>query len=75
MIDFLGDWKRTNYCGALRAADIGREVLLMGWALRRRDHGGLIFIDLRDREGLAQIVFDPDNCPEAHAKEIGRAHV
>ncbi|MGH7862075.1 MAG: aspartate--tRNA ligase [Candidatus Dormibacteraceae bacterium] len=54
------------HCGSLRAADAGRELELFGWVGRRRDHGGLIFIDLRDRWGLVQIVINPQTAPEAH---------
>lgn len=62
----LDDWKRTHTCGELTLADNGAEVCLMGWVQYRRDHGGLIFVDLRDRYGLTQIVFSPEIAPEAH---------
>ena len=68
MLDFLGELKRTHRCGDLRAPDEGKPVVLMGWVHRRRDHGQLIFIDLRDRAGLVQVVFHKDRAAEAHAK-------
>ena len=51
---------RTVYCGKLNASNVGQEVTLCGWVNRRRDLGGLIFIDMRDREGIVQVFFDPD---------------
>jgi aspartyl-tRNA synthetase len=68
LLDALGNLKRTNYCGDLRAPDADKDVILMGWVHRRRDLGQLIFIDLRDRAGLAQIVFNKELHPEAHEK-------
>ncbi len=70
--DQLGEWKRSCYCGEPRSGLVGQELILMGWALRRRDHGGLIFVDLRDRSGIVQIVFNPEISQSAHeqAKQI-----
>ena len=68
MIDLLGDLKRTDYCGSLNKKDVNREVTLLGWVQRRRDLGGLIFIELRDRQGIVQVVFNPELSSGPHEK-------
>jgi aspartyl-tRNA synthetase len=67
-LDELADLRRTHAAGDVRVGLVGREVVLAGWVQRRRDHGGVIFVDLRDREYLVQVVFRPDVSPEAHER-------
>src|SRR6201998_2228671 len=68
MLDFLGDLKRTHMCGELRASDAGSKVVLMGWVNKRRDLGNLIFLDLRDRSGITQVVVTSDAGAAVHDK-------
>jgi aspartyl-tRNA synthetase len=73
MARFIDDIKRSHYCGALRADDIGKEVVLFGWIAHRRNFGGCIFIDLRDRDGITQVVFDTSFEPGDVARHEGLA--
>jgi aspartyl-tRNA synthetase len=68
LLDFLGNLQRTHYCGALRASDEGRDAIVMGWVSGRRDLGNLLFLDIRDRTGIVQVVFNKESQPVAHAK-------
>lgn len=76
-LDDLGDWRKTHSCNSLGRGHVGETVVLMGWVQRRRDHGGLIFVDLRDREGLTQVVFDPqfDAVAHEHAHSLRSEYV
>ena len=72
---FVSELKRTTYCGLLRASHQDQTVHLMGWVDTRRDHGGLVFVDLRDREGLVQVVLDPNVVSMSQAKEVRNEYV
>jgi aspartyl-tRNA synthetase len=67
-MESMGQLVRTHFCNDLGVSDVGQEVVLMGWVMRRRDHGGVIFVDLRDRKGITQVVFNPVIDAEVHAK-------
>ena len=67
-LDQMGALRRTHACGAVGAEEIGTEVVVAGWVQSRRDHGGVIFVDLRDRDGLVQVVFRPEVAADAHAR-------
>ncbi|MGH9905474.1 MAG: OB-fold nucleic acid binding domain-containing protein, partial [Pyrinomonadaceae bacterium] len=77
MLDNLGNLQRTHSCGTLRPEDVCKTVTLMGWVARRRDFGVLTFFDLRDRDGLTQVVFNAESSPAAHtrAKEVRGEYV
>lgn len=77
MLDFLGDLRRTHMCGTLRTSDAGKKAVLMGWVNRRRDLGNIIFIDLRDRTGVTQVVFNRELNAKAHdrAEELRNEYV
>jgi len=68
LLDFLGNLTRTHYSGALRATDAGKDAVVLGWVAKRRDLGNLLFLDVRDRSGIVQVVFNKETQPEAHAK-------
>jgi len=70
-LDGMGTLRRSHRCGEVMTAQVGDEIILAGWVHRRRDHGGVIFVDLRDRTGIVQVVFRPESAPEAHT----RAHL
>jgi aspartyl-tRNA synthetase len=67
-LDGLGALRRSHAAGEVTASLVGQEVVVGGWVHRRRDHGGVIFVDVRDREQLVQVVFKPDASPESHAR-------
>ena len=67
MLDTLGNLERTHTCGELRESDVGKQVVLMGWVAKKRDFGVFTFIDLRDRDGVTQVVVSEETAEEAHA--------